>query len=80
MLSSPSLKTKIEMHQKQVAVILPKWVVHHLLDMLDAHHADLFHQQQSSIDVLNQEEFDDLEEELNFYERAIVQIDGQLNS
>ena len=51
-----------------------------LLDHLDTQCGNLFEEQQLSVDELDQESFDLIDEEISLYERAIKQIDNQLNS
>ena len=70
------MNQELLVQEKQVAMILPKWAIHMLLDHLDTQCGNLFEEQQLSADELDQESFD----LISLYERAIKQIDNQLNS
>ncbi len=74
------MNQELLVQEKQVAMILPKWAIHMLLDHLDTQCGNLFEEQQLSADELDQESFDLIDEEISLYERAIKQIDSQLNS
>lgn len=74
------MNQELLVQEKQVAMILPKWAIHMLLDHLDTQRENLFEEQYMITDEKDQESFDLIDEEISLYERAIKQIDSQLNS
>ena len=67
-------------HEKQVAVILPKWVLDMMLDQLDTQYDSLVQEQEYYQSIGERFNHNSVDKEINLYERAIKQIDEQLNS
>ena len=67
-------------HEKQVAVILPKWVLDMMLDQLDTQYDSLVQEQEYYESLGDRYDHNGVDKEINLYERAIKQIDEQLNS
>ena len=67
-------------YDKQVAVILPKWVLDMMLDQLDTQYDSLIQEQEYYESLGDRYDHNGVDKEINLYERAIKQIDEQLNS
>lgn len=67
-------------YEKQVAVILPKWVLDMMLDQLDTQYDSLVQEQEYYQRLGDHYDRNGVDKEISLYERAIKQIDEQLNS
>ena len=71
---------KPKLHEKQIAAILPKWVLDMMIDQLDAQYDSLIQEQAYYKSLGDHHGSNGVDEEIDLYERAIRQIDEQLNS
>jgi hypothetical protein len=67
-------------YEKQIAVILPKWVLDMMLDQLDTQYDSLVQEQEYYQSLGDHYDHNGVDKEISLYERAIKQIDEQLNS
>ena len=67
-------------HEKQVALIVPKWCVNMLLDHLDMQYDALLQEREFYHDIGNMEDHANLKQELELYDNAINQIVGQVDN
>jgi len=67
-------------YEKQVAVILPKWVLDMMLDQLDTQYDSLVQEQEYYQSLGWRYNHNGVDKEISLYERAIKQIDEQINS
>jgi len=73
-------ENKTKAYEKQVAVILPRWVLDMMINQLDTQYDSLVQEKEYYESVADQAGFSNAKEEIALYERAIKQIDSQLNS